>query len=72
MKRKYTEPIPLAEWSKARVCSQLLAGIAGSIPASGVDVCLVNVVCCQVEVSVMGQSLVQRSPTDCGVSVCVI
>jgi hypothetical protein len=30
-------------------------------------------VCCQVEVSATGWSLVQRSPTDCGVSkVCVI
>jgi hypothetical protein len=31
---------------------------------------LVIVVCCQVEVSVMGWSLVKRSPTECGVSVC--
>ena len=31
---------------------------------------LVNVVCCQVEVSASGWSLVQRSPTDCVVSVC--
>jgi hypothetical protein len=31
---------------------------------------LVNVVCCQVEVSVTGRSLVQRSPTECGVSEC--
>jgi hypothetical protein len=29
---------------------------------------LVSVVCCQVEVSATGRSLVQRSPTDCGVS----
>jgi len=29
---------------------------------------LVSVVCCQVEVSASGWSLVQRSPTDCGVS----
>ena len=28
------------------------------------------VVCCQVEVTVSGRSLVQRSPTDCGVSEC--
>ena len=28
--------------------------------------------CCQVEVSATGWSLVQRSPTDCGVSLCVI
>jgi hypothetical protein len=32
------------------------------------DVCLVSVVCCHVEVSAMGWSLVQRSPTECGVS----
>jgi hypothetical protein len=34
---------------------------------------LVSVVCCQVEVSATGWSLVQRSPTECGVSKkCVI
>jgi hypothetical protein len=33
---------------------------------------VVSVVCCQVEVSVTGWSLVQRSPTDCGASFCVI
>jgi hypothetical protein len=32
---------------------------------------VVSVVCCQVEFSVTSWSLVQRSPTDCGVS-CVI
>jgi hypothetical protein len=32
----------------------------------------VNVVCCQVEVSATGRSLVQRSPAECGVCVCVI
>jgi hypothetical protein len=26
--------------------------------------------CCQVEISATGRSLVQRSPTDCGVSEC--
>jgi hypothetical protein len=31
---------------------------------------LVSVVCCQVEVSASGWSLVQRCPTDCGVSEC--
>jgi hypothetical protein len=30
--------------------------------------CLVSVVCCQVEISVSGWSLVQRSPTECCVS----
>jgi len=47
----------------------VFAGIAGSNPADGMDVLsLVNVVCCQVEVSVVGQSLVQRSTSECGVS----
>jgi hypothetical protein len=49
----------------------LLVGIAGSNPAEGMDVCLLlSVVCCQVEVSAMGRSLVQRSPTECGMSEC--
>ena len=34
------------------------------------DVCFVSVVCCQVEASVWGWSLVQRSPTECGVPEC--
>jgi len=29
-----------------------------------------SVVSCHVEISVMGGSLVQKSPTECGVSVC--
>jgi hypothetical protein len=36
------------------------------------DVCLFCVVCCQAEVSVTSWSHVQRSPTDCGASLCVI
>jgi len=32
----------------------------------------VSVVCCQVEVSETSWSLVQRSPTDCAVSLCVM
>jgi hypothetical protein len=31
---------------------------------------VVSIECCQVEVSVTGLSLDQRSPTDCGVSEC--
>jgi hypothetical protein len=31
---------------------------------------LVSVVCCQVQVSATGWSLVQRSPAECGVSEC--
>jgi hypothetical protein len=37
-------------------------------PTGGMDVSFVSVVCCQVEVSATSWSLVQRSPTDCGVS----
>ena len=33
---------------------------------------LARVVCCKVEVSATSRSLVQRSPTDCGASLCVI
>jgi hypothetical protein len=33
---------------------------------------VVNVVCCQVDVSVTSWSLVQRSPTDCAASLRVI
>jgi hypothetical protein len=33
-------PIPVAVWSKAQVCGRLVAGIAGSNPARGMDVCL--------------------------------
>jgi hypothetical protein len=36
-------PILVAESSKARVCGRSPAGIAGSNPAGGMDVC---VVCC--------------------------
>jgi len=32
---------------------------------------VVSVVCCQVEVSATSCALVQRSPTDCGASLCV-
>ena len=31
---------------------------------------VLSVVCCQVAVSASGRSLVQRSPTECGVSEC--
>jgi hypothetical protein len=49
------------------VCGCWLAGIAGSVPAGGVDV---YCECCQVEVCATGRSLVQRSSTECGVSEC--
>jgi hypothetical protein len=54
---------------KAQIYSRALAGIVGSNPGGGgMDVCLVQCLCCQVEVSATGRSLVQRSPTECDVS----
>ena len=49
------EPIPLAARSKAWVCGQSLAGIAGSNPVEGHG-CLsvVSGVFCQVQVSASG------------------
>jgi hypothetical protein len=63
-------PIPVAVHSKSLVCGCLLAGIMVSNPAGGLDVSLVSFVCCRVDVSTTGRSLVQRSPTDCVVSEC--
>jgi hypothetical protein len=64
-------PIPMAARSKAWVCGCSLAGITGLIPAGCMDVLsLMSVVCCQVLVSASGWSLVQRSPTECGMSEC--
>ena len=34
------EPIPVAEQSKAWVCGRSPAGIAGSDPAGGMNICL--------------------------------
>ena len=65
-------PNPVAVRPKACVCRRSLAGIVGSNPAQGMDVyLLLSVVCCQVEVSASGLSPIQRSPTECCVSVIV-
>jgi hypothetical protein len=45
-----------------------LLGLWVRIPPGHGCLSLVSVVCCQVEVSTTGWSLVQRSPTECGVS----
>ena len=57
--------------SEAWVCGLSLAAIVDSNSTGGYG-CLfaVSVVCFQVEVSVTSRSLVQRSPTGCGVSEC--
>jgi hypothetical protein len=56
---------------KAKVCGRSLNRIVDSNPTGGHGcLSLVSVVCCLVEVSATGWSLVQRSPTECGVSEC--
>jgi hypothetical protein len=46
--------LPVAASSKASVFVRSLAGIAGSNPAEDIDFFLLNVVCCQVEISASG------------------
>jgi len=48
------KPVPVAVSSKACVCARSLAGVVDSNPTGGIDVCLLCVVCCQVEVSATG------------------
>ena len=45
------QPVPVAVRSKAQVFGRSPADIVGSNPTQGMDVCVVSVVCCQVEVS---------------------
>ena len=61
----------MAARSKAWVCGCSLARAAG-FESSREHGCLafLNAVCCQIEVSETGRSLVQGSPTECGVSEC--
>jgi len=60
-----------SEWPQRWVLGRSLGGIVGSNSA-GEHGCLslVSVVCYQVEISASGWSLVQRSPTGCGVYEC--
>jgi len=61
---------PLPAWSKACVYRRSLSGIAGSISAgvTGVCVCLDNILCCHIKVSVSGRSSFQGGRSECGVS----
>ena len=69
----------MASPSKVRVCDGSVGGTAGSnlaqvheclsvvsVMCCQVEVSVVSVMCCQVEVSATDRSLVQRSPTVCG------
>jgi len=64
--------VPAAGRSKEWVYGRSPAEIVGSNLTGGMAVCCECCVCCQVEVSARSWSLVQRSPTDCDESLCVI
>jgi hypothetical protein len=64
-------PIPVAARTKALGLRPLACWDCGFESRRGHGcLSLVSVVCCLVEVSATGRSLVQRSPTECGVSEC--
>jgi len=62
-------PIPVAARSKAWVRSRGLLGLRDRI-LPGTWMSVVSAVCCHFEVCAAGRPLVQRTPTDCGVSEC--
>jgi len=59
-----------SQWPLSKAClQQLTCWDCGFESCSGNGcLSLMNVVCWQVEVSASGQSLIQRGPTECGVS----
>jgi len=63
-------PIPVAVQSKAWVFGRSFAGIVVSNPARDMRMSVDIVVSCQVETSATGRSLIQRIPTEGGVSAC--
>ena len=65
LKVAYADPNGRA---KAWVSGRSIAGSVGSNPAREMGVSIMSVVCCQGEVSESGWSLIQRIPTDYGVS----
>jgi hypothetical protein len=57
---------------RRRSAADHVLGLRVRIPPSQGCFSVVSVVRCQVKVSATGRFLVQRSPTDCVVSLCVI
>ena len=67
----FTKPVPVAAQSTAQGLPPLDCCNCGFESRRGHGcTSLVIVVCCQVEVSGVSRSLVQSSPTECGVSEC--
>jgi len=61
-------PIPVAARSKMSPAGARLLGLRFQIPPGHGNYSVLSVVCCQVEVFATGRSLVQRSPTESGMS----
>jgi hypothetical protein len=55
--------------ARSKACSAATRFLGLRVRMHG-SLSFVSVVCCQVEVSTTGRFLVQRSPTECGVSQC--
>jgi hypothetical protein len=66
------QQVPCLVWTGIQYCRKVIrsfAGNVGSRPARDMYVCLlVSVLYCQVDISAMGWSLIQRNPTKCGLS----
>jgi hypothetical protein len=60
----------MAARSEASVCGRSFAGSGFESRRGRGCLSLVNVVCCQMEVSASGRSLFQRNSTECSVSDC--
>ena len=69
----FTTKFRRSQWPRGLRCwpAAVLLRLWVQIPP-GAWMSVVSAVCCQVEVSATSWSLVQRSPTDCGVSLCAI
>jgi hypothetical protein len=61
-------PIPVVARYRAWVYGPSLARIVGSNPAEGMDVCLVRVLCVEIEASAKARSIGKRGSTECGLS----
>jgi hypothetical protein len=61
-------PIPVAVQSKRDSAAACLLGLRIRVPLENGCLSVVSVECCQVGFSVTGQSLLQRSPTESGLS----
>ena len=61
-----------SQWLRSlrrEVCGHLLPGIVSSNTAGGMDICLLWMLCSQLQISASGWWFFQRTSTNCGVSI---